>query len=91
MTTLPRPYQLLAELVDEYGELHPLLCSTVQELVFELWRAGQTEKRAMNSYEYDPPLWCGGMHPDEVTRAVGVPTVAASDPRKDLGRGRTIR
>lgn len=88
---LPRPYQLLAEIVAEYGDLHPLLCDTVQELAIELWRAGQTERRAIDLFEYDPPLWCHGMLLEEVTRAVGVPTVAPSVPGRDLGRGRTIR
>lgn len=92
---LPRPYQLLAQLaaltsgpdLEGVGGPGDDIRAIVQDLAMELWKAGQTEKRAMDSYEYDPPLWARGMFIEEVARAVGVPTVAASDPARDLGRG----
>jgi hypothetical protein len=96
VTTLPRPYQLLAEIVSTFDGLsHANDRDKCQELAvqlaIELWRAGMTEKRAgmsTNESDYDAPLWCKGMFLEEVTAAVGVPTVAASDPMRDLGRNR---
>lgn len=103
---LPRAYQLCeniaasARLIGDYpaGVTRDVIAAAIvdyaQELVGELWRAGQTERAAgMGTIEsdYDAPLWCRGAFIEEVTAACQVPTVAASDPAKDLGRGRSRR
>lgn len=101
---LPRPYQLIQNIVASInlvadGTVSPIGAGAVldaarefaTELAIELWKAGQVERRAIDPYQYDPPLWCKGMVVEEVTRAVGVPTVAASDPTRDLGRGKSYR
>ena len=99
---LPRPYQLLAQLADgadfvrtDLDRRHGRdMLALIQELAVELWRAGQDEHRAgMGTIDsdYDAPLYCPKIHPDELTRMIGVPTVPPSDPAKDLGRGRSIR
>ena len=104
---LPRPYQLLARIValsahatvgpDATMRRHPIgddVARLAQDLAVELWRAGMDEHRAgMGTVDsdYDAHLYCPGLHPDELTRLLGVPTVPPSDPAKDLGRGRSFR
>lgn len=94
MTPLPHPYQLLEQIVEASGNAYrqSAVRRLAQELAVELWKAGQVEHRAMGSIdsEYDPPLWCKGASIEEVTRQVGVPW-GASNPARDLGRGRSYR
>lgn len=97
MSALPRPYVLLADIVDRVSRPNIdrfYVMERIQDLAVELWRAGQDEHRAgMGTIDsdYDAHLYCPKLHPDELTRMLGVPTVPASDPTKDYGRGRTIR
>lgn len=104
LNKLPRPYQLLAE-INEYTDLiedgtytgagcTSNITRLVQELTRELWVAGMSERHAgmgTNDSDHDAPLWARGAFLEEVTAAVGVPTVQPSDPARDLGRGRALR